>query len=300
MTRRFKLFIIFVACCFATWGLSRLYFNLTDDFRLANITHELPFRSDWAVDSPTPELRSQMAEILNQPFYYLGKGAQSYAFASQDQHYVLKFIKFKHLRPSFFLEALPPLLPIKSYQASQRKRKQKNLEGVFAGYRLAYDVHRPESGLIFIHLNKTNDLNLQATLKDKLGIKRVIDLDNYVFILQEKGKTTKAVLKEILDRGDLALAKQRIDQIINLYLSEYRKGIYDKDHGVMHNTGFVGDRPIHLDVGKLCRNEAMKNPEIYRQDLSLVISKFTALVRNEYPQYYEDIADHIDVAISKK
>ena len=34
--------------------------------------------------------------------------------------------------------------------------KQKKLDGVFAGYRLAYEVHRVESGLLFIHLNKTH------------------------------------------------------------------------------------------------------------------------------------------------
>lgn len=45
---------------------------------------------------------NQIANALNQPFYYLSCGAQCYAFASKDGEYVLKVFKFHHLRPSPF------------------------------------------------------------------------------------------------------------------------------------------------------------------------------------------------------
>src|SRR5436190_23936608 len=44
----------------------------------------------------------QTEHILNQPFYYLGKGVQFFAFISKDQKYVLKFIKHSHSSPRFW------------------------------------------------------------------------------------------------------------------------------------------------------------------------------------------------------
>ena len=92
-----------IACCvvlFCLFGIARLYYRLTDDFRLANITYELPFKPSWKVPSLTKEEYSRLAQITNQKFTYIGKGAQCYAFASEDGEYVLKFFKFKHLKPN--------------------------------------------------------------------------------------------------------------------------------------------------------------------------------------------------------
>src|ERR1700722_2869530 len=81
----------------------RLYFVATDDIRVSNFTYELPFNSKWEVSSPSPEQKALIDKILSQNFTYLGKGAQSYAFESQDQKFVLKFFKFKHIKPSWFV-----------------------------------------------------------------------------------------------------------------------------------------------------------------------------------------------------
>src|ERR1700722_581245 len=80
----------------------RAYYRWTDDFRIANITHDIPYHPEWDTSLSHEEL-AQLKSILDQPFTYIGKGAQAYAFASEDGKYVLKFFKFKHLRPNTFL-----------------------------------------------------------------------------------------------------------------------------------------------------------------------------------------------------
>ena len=55
-----------------------------------------------------------------------------------------------------------------------------------------------------------------------------------------------------------------------MYISEYKKGIYDRDHGVMHNTGFVEDYPFHLDVGKFSKEESMRQVKFYKKDLERI------------------------------
>lgn len=282
----------------AVFGLSRVYFRTTDDFRIANIVYQVPHHPEWEVDL-TPQKHMEIKAILQQKFHYLGKGAQSYAFASDDQRYVLKFFKFKHLKPSLLINLIPPIGPLKDFVETQKKRKMRKLESVFEGYRLGYAVHREDSGLIFVHLNKTHNLGINALVKDKIKLKREIALDDVVFILQDKAQTTRSVIIELLEQGKVEQVSQKIEKIFNLYLSEYAKGIYDRDHGVMHNTGFVGEMPIHLDIGKLTLDERMKSIEYYKPDLVIVAKKFITWTKATYPHALPQVQKAIESKLSE-
>lgn len=281
------------------FALARVYYKLTDDFRLSNITFPLPYEKSWEIAAPSTEEEKQLNTILDQPFIYLGKGAQSYVFASEDGQYVLKFFKFKHLRPSLFIEALPPIGFLKTYKEKQAARKERKLFGVFKSYRLAYDVDKKESGLIFIQLNTENNPERYVTIIDKIGIKRTIDLQNYPFILQYKGETLRVVLDQLLKKQDIDTAEIRLGQILDLYAEEYAKGVYDHDHGIMQNTGFVGDRPIHLDVGKLLSEEQMRDKKYAKEDVQIVARNINLWVSKNYPQYSERIAGYLNKKIAQ-
>lgn len=287
-----------IAAILMFYGAMRLYFNATDDFRVSNITYEMPYQKDWDIDTLNPKQELQLQHILSQQFAYLGKGAQSYAFASDDGKYVIKFFKFKHLRPSWFHSVLPSVSFVKEFKEKQAARKRRKLYGVFQGYKTAYDLHKQESGILFVQLNIQNNPQRNVIVRDKLGIKRTIALENIPFILQEKGETLRVVLKNFLDQGNLTAAEKRINDIFDLYVSEYQKGIYDHDHGVMYNTGFVGDRPIHLDVGKLVKEESMRDPKNAHADLLLVAAKMKAWTHQNYPQYEVQLSTYIDKKIS--
>ena len=276
------------------FGLARVYYRMTDDFRLSNISYEMPFQENWEVAPMTAQEQQRFDEILKQKFYYIGKGAQSYAFRSGDDQYVLKFFKFKHLKPSVFVNILPEIGPLKEYKQNQIERKNRLLNSVFDGYRLAYAVHADETGLIYIHLNKTQSMHKNVIVQDKIGLEKTISLDDVPFILQVKVKTTRAVMTELMKTRDIPKVKERIAQIFNLYLSEYSKGIYDRDHGVMHNTGFAGDKPVHLDVGKLTKDERMKDKEYYKPDLLRIVAKFNVWFKANYPKDYPQLSAFMD------
>ena len=293
------LIIWVMAALLVCFVAARVYYALTDDFRLSNITYDMPYEENWSIAAPSSVQETQLEQILNQPFFYLGKGAQSYAFASQNDRYVIKFFKFKHLRPSWFVDMLPPVSFLKTYKEKQSARKARKLFGVFNSYKLAFDVDRDESGLIFIQLNTTKNPKRQVTVIDKIGFKHRIELDSVPFIVQYKGETLRTVLARLLDQQDVETAKQRINQILNLYVGEYRKGIFDHDHGVMQNTGFVGDKPIHLDVGKLLKEEKMRDPAFAKKDLLLVAQKIKEWIKTRFPDYYSTLSEFIDAKISQ-
>jgi hypothetical protein len=270
---------------------ARIYYRATDDFRISNITYDIPHNADWELPPLSADDRREVAEIFDQSFTYIGKGAQSYAFVSDDNDYVIKFFKYKHLKPSWFVQNLPDIGPLKAYRERVKARKQHKLNCVFNGYHLAYEVHKKECGLIFVHLNRGNDLNKKVILVDKIGIRREVDLDTVNFVLQERVDTSRKAIFSALAGDHVDKANRYIHHLIDLYLSEYSKGIYDHDHGVLHNTGFVGERPVHLDVGKLYRDENIHKPEYAQQDLAFIVAKISNKIYMRYPNYHPQIAD---------
>lgn len=289
-SRSFFSFRILFLMAMSLFVMARIYYRLTDDFRIANISYEMPYQSQWEVPQLSAEQREQLLHTLNQKFSYIGKGAQSYAFGSEDGKYVLKFFKYKHLKPSFLVQGLPNLGPLKSYKERVEARKAHKLHSVFNGYHLAYNVHKEEAGLIYVQLNKDHTLNKNITLVDKLGLERIVDLGSVTFILQERVNISRQAIFSALAEGNIEKANRFIHRLLDLYLSEYAKGIYDHDHGVLHNTGFVGERPVHLDVGKLYRDENIRKPEFYQKDLALVIGKISARIYDRFPHLHSEIA----------
>lgn len=294
--RRWLLWIlIFIVTIFV--GM-RIYFRATDDFRISNIMYDMPYHPEWEIAPLTNQDQALLDTILNQKFHYIGKGAQSYVFGSDDQKYVIKFFKFKHLRPSLFVDLLPDVSPFSDYKQRVKARKQRKLNGVFAGYKLAYDLDKDNSGLIFIQLNPSHK-NKEITVIDKIGLERTINVGDVPFIIQEKGETLRNVLRKLMENEDISTTKRRIGQIFDLYIVEYSKGIFDHDHGVMHNAGFVGERPIHLDVGKMHYDESIRLPEVYQEDLLKIGGKMKDWFNNNYPKHAEEIIQDIENKLSK-
>ncbi len=286
-----------LALCLAIVCLSWFYGKLTDDFRLANITHPMPYQTDWEIATST-EQQQHVNEILAQTFYYLGKGSQSYAFLSADGQYVLKFFKFKHLKNSFVSEQLAALGLFTNYYAKQTARKQRKLWGVFRSYKLAYEVHRHDSGLVYMQLNARENPSRHVTIIDKIGKTHALNLQDYPFVLQLKADTLSQKFKEFLAQGRLEPVQEHISHVFDLYAEEYAKGIYDRDHAVMRNVGFVDGQIIHLDVGKLASKPEMKEKTYAKADAMLVANKMKHWIKQHDPAVNAQLSAYIDHKIS--
>jgi hypothetical protein len=281
------------------FGAARLYYHLTDDFRLGNMTYELDFKAPWTTPVLSAEEQKDLNTLFGQKYYYIGKGAQCYAFGSADDKYVLKFFKFKHLKPNFLVYFLPPFSPFKEYKEISVQRKRNKLISVFEGYDLAFRVNRKESELIYLHLVPTDALFQTVTVVDKLGLEHSIPLDDVVFLFQKKGETLRTRMTRLLHNGEQEGAKDSLSKILGMYMQEYQKGVYDRDHGVMHNTGFVGEHPFHLDVGKFTEDERMKQKGYYKKDLEHITWKIDLWIKRTFPDDYAALSEHLSREFQK-
>lgn len=294
--------VVYLFLCFVFFFIFKsIYYQSTGDFRLSNIRYEeTSFKPKTLNSTKNLEDFNKIKTILDQPYQFLGMGNQSYAFRSEDSKYVLKFFKFGHLKKNWILNLLPEIPFITRYLEGKNKSQEKRFLKVFEGYQVAYQEDPENTGVLFIHLNKTSNLHQSVSVRDKIGFEHIIDLDDIVFVIQEKVTPTKDVLTDLFKKGDVEGAKARVSQLFDLYLSQYKKGIYDRDHNLMVNTGFKENMAIRLDVGKLRKNNEVKNPIFQKKDLQkIAFKRIDRFIKLSFPTYQNEMLTYMDTQLKK-
>lgn len=259
---------LIVALGWCTYKAVHMYDRRADGFTFEKIHSRLSYNPEWAVVVKKEEL-DQANEILKQPFKYLGKGFQCYAFESIDGNYVLKFFRHQRLRLPDFVASFPDLPLVKDYKANKEIDFQKRIRYLFNGMKTGFANARHETAFLYVHLNKTEGLHNSVTIFDKIGRKYVVELDKVEFLLQRKARLIKPTLNELMAAGKVDEAKQRIDQIFELFVTCSKKGIHDSDGALIRkdNLGYLEDRCIYIDAGKLSIKRSIQTKEGFTRDL---------------------------------
>lgn len=270
-----------IVICLCTERLCHL---ATDGFSVLRITYPL-------LEAPQIEKQEPLINtILSQKFTYLDCGAQSYVFVSEDDQYVIKFFKFHHMLIPPWLKALPLPPPLSLHRQQKIAKKQKVVERLFQSYTIAYNLFKEESGLIYLHLHKTNSLLPSLYLIDRIGVHYVLKTDAFAFVIQRKG----TLFYKTLQDEDLSHAKESISSILKLSISRCQKGIEDKDPDFSTNFGFIDGKVAQLDTGRFYLNEKETNPEVYTQELYRITRKFRIWLTENLPSLVSHLDEEIE------
>lgn len=259
------------------WPLLLGFFALTffcksTGFGIHKISSEFPYNPEWEVSGLNDQ---ELLPIYSQSFKYLGNGAQSFAFVSEDGKYVIKFFKMKYLTQN----KLGNILPIKKYQ-DKNIRHAKRLKDTFAACKMAFEELKEETGLLYVHLNATDHLKKQLYLY-KDGKKFTVDLDKTVFLVQEKAEMVYKRIGHFIKAGKIKEARESLNTVVELVQERNRKGFEDIDTGISRNYGFIGNRPIHLDFLGLIKTEAPNEKE-------KIETKMLSWVEKHYPGSFQN------------
>lgn len=266
----------------ALFGVQRFCRSQTDGFALHKICSELSFHPEWEVESH-PE---SLGNILDQPYRYLAKGAQSYVFASEDGQYVIKFFRIYHMEPPRFLTHLHWPLCVQGYRLSKIIQKQEELNRDFTSYKIAYDHLKEETGLLFLHLNKTETLKKSLTLIDKLGIAYQIDLDQMEFLVQKRAKIAYPALAQITEEQGIDAGKAALTRLVSLLALRIEKNIKDKDPDLNTNFGFINTQAVQIDVGRFRIDPSTPplSPLEKRDEVIRITDNLDQWLRVQYPE----------------
>lgn len=265
-----KLIIKFLLFLVAFWGTARFCKSKTDGFAVAKIIPSSPIEY-WTLP-PSDELEA----IFKQPFSYLGKGVQSYVFASKDGNYVLKLLRQDRIEPRLWTH----------HVERRQNRKLKD----FNSYKIAYDELPKETGLIYLHLRPTNFFKQKATIIDKIGIAHTLDLDKLEFIVQRKATLVFPTLQNLMLKNRVAEAKEALGSLVKVLKTRLEKGIFDKDPDLNTNFGFIGAKAIQIDIGRLRYNgERVTKDEIIR-----ITDNLHQWLMTRYPELDTYLKEKID------
>lgn len=300
MKKFLKILVVAILLILTIYGIGRVYYAVTAGFTISNITSELPYNDKWTIKPLSVTEKDQLKQILSQNFRYLGKGCQSYVFASEDGNYVLKFVKYQRFRPQAWLDYFAGIPMINSYRLAKIEKKQKKLDMLFTSWKIAYEYLKKETGIIYVHFNKSNDLQQKLTIYDKMGLEHKLNIDEMEFLLQKRADMLCPTVTRLVQGGQIKEAKNLIDSLLQMILSEYNRGLADNDHALMQNTGVIDKNPVHIDVGQFVIKPEISNPDVYKQELFSKTFKFRKWLGKHHPEIGEYLNEKLLEIIGTK
>lgn len=262
----FRLFIFLFVC------LSFPFF-IRNPFKHPPLLKKYFKTSVW----PTVLPDEQILSILNQPFFYLSRGNQSFVFLSQDRSYVLKIFRYKRTQfPlvqksqdcfAYFTRRTPrePLIP--------------KLTKTFEATHLAYSKAPQYTQILFHHLNPTQNLFPVVTLYTPRAYQ--IPLDRYAFVIQKKITPFKQALQEA--KHNSLHMHQMLTSLIFLLENRPSLKIKNTDPNLTSNFGFIGQEAVEMDFGNY--EEGLQTQE----EINAYKNKLLVWLKKNAPEYCDSI-----------
>ncbi|MGH2612260.1 MAG: hypothetical protein ACRDFB_04335, partial [Rhabdochlamydiaceae bacterium] len=225
-------------------------------------------------------------ELFQQPFYYLGKGAQSFVFESADHQTVLKFYRFpSHLR-RFSWTHHPLGYLFSSSRKNIKEHNLRRLELSFHSFFLAAQPLVNETAVLYVNLQPTVELHQKVHLVDRLGVHYDLPLDSVAFVVQKKGVSFLPKFKEELAQKNHDTCKQMLDGLIDVIRRRCEHNISDLDNMDNDNYGWLHHQAIHLDVGRFQEKECLSDPLKTQEEILRVTHPLTTYLLRAAPELH--------------
>ena len=257
-------------------------------FTLKKITSHHAPAPEWEVENSMS--RRELASLIGSKCHYLGSGNHTYAFVSDDGEIVIKFFKQKHMRTKTWADSLS--IPAKRifYPTGKIDRRMKERQNSFSSYKLAFEKLPEETGILYLHLNKTDNLNLPLTLIDQNGVALEVSLDEMEFLIQKKATLVFHHLRDLYKKGQSKEAERAILSLFEIVATRSQKGIYDKDLQFFKNFGFVNNRAIEIDIGEFRTNQ---DPNPTYEELKILSYQIRDFLKMHAPKHLSEVESKI-------
>ena len=257
----------------------------TDGFRLYKIQNRL------TQEAVLNNIEDPIEKILNQKFKYFSKGCQTYVFESLDKNYVLKFIRYNRYE-------IPLWVKFQNFDFEYKNRrnfyKKKLLDTSLNSYKIAIDELKDETQIIYVHLQKTDNLTKDFQIIDKLNREFFIDLNDFGFVIQKKAVPLYQFLKE--NKKNIFLLKNIMDSYLETTSKIYDKNIINDDYNSLKNAGVIDNTVYHIDLGSFVKKENLNTKNEYSYEINRFMNHLKKWTLKNIPE----ISFYLDQQITKR
>lgn len=202
------------------------------------------------------------------------------AFASADNRYVIKFFNpMQPLKKKWYTK-LRYWRRYSSLKWLKREwlGKKCRLEKLFRRHKIASELLKKETGLVFVHIAPSKRVCHQISVIDIKGKKHLINLANAPFVLQKKATLVPQYLNSLISENRIEEASEAIKRMEALFEKRLSLGITDRIQTMENNYGFVGNQPIQIDVGRIRVDSTLKKEE----ERQRILSNFHSWIASKY------------------
>lgn len=226
------------------FGLEKFIRIQTRGFRIDKTTAEYAYNPAW-------EIQGEVPEVLNQKFYFLGSGAQTYSFIGEDKTTVLKLFKHYHCYPnSRVLRKIPYPGFASKWKEKVLNHREERIAKIFDSAVLAYRDLPEETKILHLKINSTQNQYPTIVLYDKIGVRYSVDLNQAPFVLQKKAELIYTYIDKHPDE-----AKKIIDSFFACLRTQTQHRISNRDYHIGRNFGVYEGKVIQFDIGSYFQNE---------------------------------------------
>jgi hypothetical protein len=232
-----------------------------------------------AMEGVNPEI----LKILDQEFRYLDQGCQTYVFQSQDQKYVLKLIRYSKYELPFWMQVIAFCDRGKAYKEKRQDFRNHKFLHSLKSYQIASREMKEETALIYSHLEKTSCFAKKLVVKDRLGRKFLLDLDQTGFILQRKVIPLRKQFLLYKENHELAKAQELTRSFLHTIREMAKKKIVNCDYNCVKNSGVFENRVVFLDMGSFFWAKDKGNPTL-AEEMFVFTKHFRKWAIKEWPE----------------
>ncbi|MEX0962282.1 MAG: hypothetical protein WDZ28_05455 [Simkaniaceae bacterium] len=275
----------------ALFAVERTIHSLTDGFTISRIT---PEKNKLQLIPSEAETPPDLQKIFDQKFHYMNCGSEVYVFQSEDQNYVLKFIKQHRYQMPLFFNLLPLPKSLKKIRNTRQTKKNQALLRIQQSCVLSSTVFKEDTGVIYTHIEPTDHLKSVVKIIDRSHIEHSINLDKAQFVLQRKAESTAGKFLKFRSNEEHEKAKQAFDELLSLSEKRSLLGYYDKDPDLINNFGFIGTKPIEIDTAGFSPYSHKDPRRFYYKEIHKIKGKALPWFEKNYPE----IADYVNVQLN--
>jgi hypothetical protein len=165
----------------------------------------------------------------------------------------------------------------------KRLAKRNTLAKTFASYKIAYEELKEETGIIYLHLNKTNGLFQKLRIIDNIGVVHPLDLDQMEFLVQKRAVLFHPYLEKTIREKGLQPAQTILSDLVQFLVLRNQKEIFDKDPDLETNFGFLDGKLVQIDVGRFSKDPQRNNRDVYRDEILRITDDFNKWLKLHYP-----------------
>lgn len=274
-------------------SMNRFFLRHNKGFCIGQIYSTQPIDGAWDPSSYSSVSLEELEDILTQSYSYLEKGHQSVVFESEDKNYVLKFYRFpSHMRVAGWMAR--PVTRFTDKRKAIRNYDENKFVETKKSHILAFKSLREESGLIAVHMNKSENCPYTVNIKDPLNHPYQVALKDTFFVVQKKGQLIFPTLAELIREGKVTEAQSIINNTTSFVLTRSLKGIKDEDPILEKNYGLLGSHLFQLDTGRLKISPSIKNIEDAKNEALTITEPLKNWLSSVSPDLLEHYLNNIE------